>query len=178
MFLASRIVSLSGASGLFLASFFNWYWGEGGGIRRYENAWQNAESITAVILMLVAMTLLAVGWAWRSGWLAMGILELILTIVCFGLTIFFILHNKEPVIVFGRSIPSGVGVGAWIGLLSCVVMIVGTILNLSSGGPFPREEDEVYAEFDERDEWDEPPRRRGPRPVRRPPPRRRPGPFD
>jgi hypothetical protein len=178
MFLASRIVSLIGAVGLFVASLLTWYWGEGRGIRVHQNAWQGEESLAAVIVMLVAVTLLALGWAVRGGWLVFGILELILNLVSFGLIVFFILHNQEPVVVSGRTVPTGIGAGAWIGLVSAVAMIVGAILNLPSGGPYPRRCNEGGDDLflDEEDEWEDLPRRRRPRPsrpVRRPPPRRR-----
>jgi hypothetical protein len=177
MFLASRIVSLVAGTGFFLASFLTWFWGEGGGYRRYENAWQGEESLAATICFLIAMGLLGVGWGWRGGWLILGIIELLLLIVCFGLTTFYILHNKEPVIVYGLRYPTGIGVGPGFGLLFSVVMIVGSILNLCSGR-MRWQKDEIDEwedrplrrrrprDHDEYDDWDEAPRRR-----RRPQPR-------
>jgi hypothetical protein len=184
MLLASRIVGLTGGVSFFVASFFTWYWGEARGIRHTEIAWQGEESLAAIICMLIAIMLLGVGWAWRDGWLAMGILELILTIACFGLTIFHIIHNSQPVIVYGQKYPSGISAGPWIGLFAGVVMIVGAILNLCSGGPFPTAveyDDDEYdppprrrrpREYDDHDDWDEPPRRGRRRPQPRPPRRR------
>lgn len=171
MFLVGRLVSLSGGIGLFLASFFAWFWGMGRGFRMVENAWQGEESLAAVILMLIAMLLLAVGWAWGRGWLALGILELILSVVCFGLILFYIVYNNRPVIIRGHQYPTGIGAGALMGLFSSAVMIVGSILNLSSGGPIPRDEEIALEMDDEEDDWGEPPRQR--RRRRRPPAPRR-----
>jgi hypothetical protein len=184
MLLASRIVALAGGAGFLAASFLTWYWGEGQGVRHTEIAWQGEESLAAVICMLAAIALLGVGWAWREGWLALGILELILGIACCGLTMFHIIHNSQSVVVNGRELPGGIGAGAWVGLFFSVVMIVGAILNLCSGGPdraYLEEEDDdaprrrrpPREDFD-RDEWDESPRRRRPpsQHARRRPPRR------
>ena len=160
MLLASRIVSLVGGAGFFVASFFPWYWGESDGFRRTENAWQGEESLMAVLCVLLAMTLIAVGGALPKTWLPVGILQLILVIACLGLTIFHILHNSQPVVVYGRTIPTGIGAGPWVGILASVVMIVGSILNLCSGGPL-RLAVEDYEDDDEED------RPRRPRPRRR-----------
>ncbi len=159
MLLASRIVSLVGGAGFFLSTFFTWYWGEDRGIRRTEIAWQGEESLAAIICFLIAMTLLAVGWALPKTWLPLGIIELILAIACFGLTIFHMIHNSQPVVVYGRELPSGIGAGPWVGLFSSVAMIVGAILHLCSGGPF-----RDLVPYNDEDEY---------RPRRRRPPRRR-----
>lgn len=158
MLLASRIVSLVGGAGFFVASLLTWYWGESDGIRRSEIAWQGEESLAAVICLLLAIALLAVGWAVPKAWLPLGIIELILAIACFGLTIFHMIHNSQPIIIYGRELKTGLGAGPWVGLFSSVVLIVGSILNLCSGGPF-----RTQAEYIEEEDEDPPPRRRPPR---------------
>ena len=188
MFLSSRIVSMVGGAFVLLASFLTWFWGQGDFLFE-ENAWQGEESLAAVICMLVAMALLAAGWIAKRGWLAMGIIELVLSLVCFGLTLYYILYNREPVVVNDRRYPTGIGAGAWIALGASVVMMIGGILNLSSGGPLrdPELEDYEYEgddpprrrrrrpprEYDDRDDWDEPPRRRRRRSAQSRRPRRR-----
>ena len=183
MLLASRIIALTGGAGFFVASFLTWYWGEGRGVRVVEIGWEGEESVAAIICMLLAMALLAVGWAWADGWLAMGILELLLGIGCFGLTLFHIIHNSQPVVINGRELPTGIGAGPWVGLVASVVMIVGAILNLASGGPYRVVLDEEY-EYEEAppprhrrprepEDWQDLSRRRRPHPARRRPPRRR-----
>lgn len=160
MLLASRIVSLVGGTGFFLSTFFTWYWGETDGIRHSEIGWAaTEESLAAIICFLIAVTLLAVGWALPKTWLPLAILELILVIVCFGLTIFHMLYNSEPVVVYGREIPTGLGAGPWIGVVSSVVMIVGSILNLCSGGPSRA----LVVDEEEDDDYEPPRRRRPPR---------------
>ncbi len=183
MLLAGRIVSIVGGAGVLLASFLTWFWGAGE-FPLEENGWQGAESVAAVVCMLLAIGLLAAVWISGRGWLALGIVQLVLCVLSSGLTLYFILYNSEPVIVSGRHIPTGIGAGAWLALGSSVVMIVGGILNLASGGPlreaevdYDEEEDDYDRpprrrrrprEHDDRDDWDETPRRR-----RRPPPQSR-----
>lgn len=160
MLLASRIVSLVGGVGFFVASLLTWFWSESDGIRRTEIAWQGEESLWATICFLIAITLLAVGCAVPKAWLPLGIVELILVVFSFGLTIFHMIYQSHPVVMYGRELLKGIGAGPWVGLFSSVVMIVGSILNLCSGGPFRSE-----VEYMEEEEDDAPPRRQ--RPPRR-----------
>ncbi len=166
MFLASRIVALIGGLAFIVASFLTWYWSR----FQDENAWQNAESVTAAVCLILALIALVVGWAWRNGWLAMGILELLLLIVCFGMTIYFILDNQQPPELRFRREAAGIGAGAWMGLGCSLVAMVGGILNLCSQGPVSS-----VVIYDEEQDYEEP-RRRRPRNEDEPPRRRRPRP--
>lgn len=131
MYLASRIILWVCGLLTLVASFLTWYRGKTDGrTTTVESAWAGAESVSAVIILVLLAGLGVLGMTVRRTRLWLAIAEIIGAIVAFVLILMFASYNTADRIVAGRRLVSRVGPGAWIGLVAAVGVMLAGVLGL------------------------------------------------
>ena len=131
MYLASRIILWVCGLLTLVASFLTWYRGKTDGrTTTVESAWAGAESVSAVIILILLAGLGVLGLTVRGTRLWLAIAEIVGAIVAFVLILMFASYNSDVHVIRGRRIVSEVGPGVWIGLVAAVGVTVAGVLGL------------------------------------------------
>jgi hypothetical protein len=125
-----RALLLAGAAIALASAFLTWFWGGEPGERRTETALQGEESLFAVLAALAGGVVGLLGAVKRSRSASLAFAGLAAGIACAALTWVFIDYNSQPVVVYGKTIPTGIGTGAYVGLAGGALMCLGGLVDV------------------------------------------------
>lgn len=125
-----RLLLLAGAGIALVSSFLTWFWGGKPGEVTYEIAWGGEESLFAVLCAVVGGIAGLVGAVKRSRSAALAFVGLAGGLGCVVLALIFVNYNSETLVVFGETIPTGIGAGAYVGIVGGALMSLGGLLEV------------------------------------------------